>query len=231
MAQVGLMLLLAGKGTRFGGALPKQFQFFNQPEPLFAQTVTHLLQGLPIKQVVLVVKEAYFSEPTFREGYNRVQKRYPQIQWDAVAGGETRHLSFRAGWKALKKGRSNAKNIVVHDANRPTLPREFLTRIKGELDSLSYERPAAVPVVPVSDSLAYLNDDLVSSYLPRTRLAHLQTPQVFWAPAIEEALSTEAAQEENYSDEGSFLLHAGYPVRHFEGDWANRKITHSGDHP
>ncbi len=137
-----------------------------------------------------------------------------------VAGGDTRHLSSRAGLQAVP---SHFDVVLIHDAARPFVTTMMIERV----GKAAVERGAAVPAIPVTDSLLSVDSDGsdVEEYLDRARVRSVQTPQGFRRPVIEAAFA--AAQSNGYTDDAWCVREMGEPVAVVEGETGNRKITSS----
>ncbi len=128
-----------------------------------------------------------------------------------VVGGATRSASVRAGLAAVP---ADADIILVHDAARPVPVPAVWERV---LAAVVAGADAAVPVVPVSDTLREVDGGTVD----RAAFVAVQTPQGFRATALR---SAHAAGMEG-SDDASLVEAAGGRVVVVEGDPANIKIT------
>lgn len=128
-----------------------------------------------------------------------------------VAGGASRSASVRAGLTAVP---ADATVIVVHDAARPVPVPGVWDRV---LMAVREGADAAVPVVPISDTLREVGGGPVD----RSRFVAVQTPQAFRADALRAA---HAAQPEG-TDDASLIDAAGGRVELVDGDPANIKIT------
>ncbi len=128
-----------------------------------------------------------------------------------VAGGGTRSDSVRAGLVALPP---TATHVLVHDAARPLVTAEVVGRV---CDALAAGAVAAVPVVPVTDSLRTVEGRPVE----RAGLVAVQTPQGFRV----EVLRAAHAGGDAATDDASLVDRLGLTVVHVEGDPTNMKIT------
>jgi 2-C-methyl-D-erythritol 4-phosphate cytidylyltransferase len=128
-----------------------------------------------------------------------------------VAGGATRSGSVRAGLAAVP---GDADVIFVHDAARPVPVPGVWHRVRAAIEAGA---DAAVPAVPVSDTLRELGGTTVD----RSRLVAVQTPQAFRAAALRAA----HAGEPEGTDDASLVEAAGGRVVVVDGDPANIKIT------
>ncbi|MBC7222400.1 2-C-methyl-D-erythritol 4-phosphate cytidylyltransferase, partial [Candidatus Bipolaricaulota bacterium] len=93
--------------------------------------------------------------------------------------------------------------------------------------SAAEEHGAAVPVLPVVDTLRYLeNGFLRPEVLPRAGLVAMQTPQGFRRELLLPALQ---ACDADLPDDAAALLSQGIPVAAVLGDPKNIKITYPED--
>src|SRR6185295_4726031 len=110
----------------------------------------------------------------------------------------------------------------VHDAARPL----FSTAIFHAVVAAATEVGAALPVIPVADTIHVMNADAtVAQTLDRAMLGAAQTPQCFRAEILRDIL--ERAQREGIegTDEAGLAVRFGYTVKGIPGDPRNLKIT------
>lgn len=134
-----------------------------------------------------------------------------------VAGGSSRAASVRAGLAALPV---DVDRVLVHDGARPLVPAAVVQRVVDGLD----EAPAAVPVVPVTDSLR----SVAGGPVDRSAFVAVQTPQGFRRDVLERA-HAEAADPSAATDDASLVDAIGEHVVHVDGDVSNLKITTPAD--
>src|SRR5690606_3903812 len=143
----------------------------------------------------------------------------------AVHGGATRQDSVRAGLEALA---ADAPAVVlIHDAARAFVTADVIARAIAAADATG----AAIPVIPVADTIKVTGDDGVVVDTPeRARLRIAQTPQAFRFAAILDA-HRKAAREgrHDFTDDAALAEWAGLTVATFEGDAANMKLTTAED--
>lgn len=135
-----------------------------------------------------------------------------------VDGGETRADSVRAGITA-----AGGEIVAIHDAARPFVSRELITRT---LEAAA-ECGAAAPAVAVKDTIKVARPDGTVELTPdRSRLFAVQTPQCFSREKYLEALKlVHADRAAVVTDDCSLFELAGFPVRLTQGDYENCKIT------
>jgi 2-C-methyl-D-erythritol 4-phosphate cytidylyltransferase/2-C-methyl-D-erythritol 2,4-cyclodiphosphate synthase len=198
------IIVAAGRGTRAGGDLPKQWQMLNG-QPVLAHTLA-AFAGLPR---VLVI------HPDERA-------RAEAIAGDAqiVEGGATRDASVMNALLALE-GRGVA-HVLIHDGARPLVSVAVIDRVRAALDA----SPAAAPALAVTDALWTGTQGLVSGTRDRTGLYRAQTPQGFHYDAI---LAAHRAHSGGAADDVEVARAAGLAVTIVEGDENNLKLTFPGD--
>jgi len=198
------IIVAAGRGTRAGGDLPKQWQMLNG-QAVLAHTLA-AFAGLPR---VLVI------HPDDRA-------RAEAIAGDAqiVEGGATRDASVMNALLALE-GRGVA-HVLIHDGARPLVSAAVIDRVRGALEA----SPAAAPALAVTDALWTGTQGLVSGTRDRTGLYRAQTPQGFHYDAI---LAAHRAHPGGAADDVEVARAAGLAVTIVEGDENNLKLTFPGD--
>ena len=102
-----------------------------------------------------------------------------------VPGGDTRQRSVAAALTALP---AHIDTVLVHDAARPLVPVELVTRVVAALRDGA---AAAIPVLPVPDTLKEIESvgasGRVVRTVDRTRLRAVQTPQGFRRDVLTQA--------------------------------------------
>ena len=89
---------------------------------------------------------------------------------------------------------------------------------------MAQESGVAIPVEPVKETIKRVRDGVIVGAVPRERLTRAQTPQVFTRALLQEAYQR-AAPDLEPPDEAALLLMVGLPVRCFEGDAENLRVT------
>jgi 2-C-methyl-D-erythritol 4-phosphate cytidylyltransferase/2-C-methyl-D-erythritol 2,4-cyclodiphosphate synthase len=137
-----------------------------------------------------------------------------------VEGGETRQDSVRNGLNAIVE--LEPAKVLIHDGARPIVPPALIERVVTALD----DAPAAIPALPVSDTLKRSFGGVVSATVDRAGLWRAQTPQGFRFDAILEAHQAAAT---SYTDDAAVVEAAGIPVSQVDGAEENIKITSEDD--
>jgi 2-C-methyl-D-erythritol 4-phosphate cytidylyltransferase len=132
-----------------------------------------------------------------------------------VAGGATRTASVRAGLAAVP---DEAGIIVVHDAARPLASDEMWAAVVA---AVRLGADAAVPCIPLADTVKQRQDDGSLVTLDRRLLVASQTPQAFSARALRAAHAT----GREATDDAALVEAMGGRVVEVAGDRSNLKLT------
>lgn len=201
-----VIIVAAGRGSRMGGDLPKQWQ------PLGGKPVlSHTLAAFAGFPVVLVI------HPDDRD---RAETLVAGQAVRIVAGGATRDASVLAGLQALAG--TGASRVLIHDGARPLVSARLIERLIAALDT----HDGAAPALPVTDALWRGDGGLVTGTQDRTGLFRAQTPQAFRFDAI---LAAHTAHQGGAADDVEVARAAGLDVLIVEGEETNIKLTYPGD--
>jgi 2-C-methyl-D-erythritol 4-phosphate cytidylyltransferase/2-C-methyl-D-erythritol 2,4-cyclodiphosphate synthase len=199
------IIVAAGRGTRAGGDVPKQWQ------PLAGRpVVAHALAAFAGIDRVLVI------HPDDRARAEALA--LPGLV--LVEGGATRGASVRAALAALAG--SGVTRVLIHDGARPLVPQAVIARVRGALDRAQ----AAAPALAVTDALWRGAEGQVAGTQDRSGLWRAQTPQGFHFAAIHAA---HAAHAGDAADDVEVARATGLDVAIVEGDEDNMKLTYPGD--
>ena len=201
------IILAAGRGTRAGGDLPKQWQLL-AGRPVVAHALA-AFATLPLRVLVI--------HPEDRARAMEVLEALPDVL--LVIGGATRDASVRAALEALA-GRPIAR-VLIHDGARPLATPALIARVLAALD----QSPGAAPALAVTDAL-WRAHSLVTGTVARENLFRAQTPQGFRFDAI---LAAHRAHRGPAADDVAVARAAGLEVAVVEGCEDNLKLTFRGD--
>lgn len=208
------ILVAAGQGSRMGTDLPKQYM------PVGGRAVlAHayaVLAAHPAVERILVVIGAG-QEELAREALAPLIAA-PEL----VKGGATRRDSVRAALDRLAEDAPS--HVLIHDAARPFLPGEVLDRLIAAAES----HDAAIPVLPVADTLVRGDGARMGEDVAREGLHRVQTPQMFHFETIMRA-HRETPADAPVTDDAGMLRGRAVPVAMVEGDAMLEKLTYSGD--
>ncbi len=121
--------------------------------------------------------------------------------------------------------RAGGDVVLVHDAARPFVVPEVVDRLLAAVVTAG----AAVPVVPVPDTLIEPEEGYYGPVLDRGRYALVQTPQAFFREVLLEAHQLARAEGLTVTDEAQLVRALGYPVELVPGDRRMFKVTYPED--
>lgn len=212
----------AGGGRRFGGGHPKQYVPV-LGRPLLAWTVERLLAVADVDRVVVATPPGRAGET--REMLLREVRVSRDVDLSAVAGGGRRQDSVSAALAAAPV--APADWVAVHDGARPCLAEVDLAEV---LRSAAGSGGAgAVLGRPVSDTLKTAEGGRLRETVDRSGLFRAETPQVFRAVDLREALDRAERQNLQVSDESS--LFSPGSVAAVDASHPNPKLTDPSDLP
>jgi len=136
-----------------------------------------------------------------------------------VRGGDRRQDSVLEGLRQAPPGFDGV--VLVHDAARPLVEVSLVEAVARA----AAEAGAALPVLPVVDTVKRLRDGFVVATLDREELGAAQTPQGFRLALLVEACEAARRDRVTVTDEAAAVERLGAPVRAVPGSPRNRKIT------
>jgi 2-C-methyl-D-erythritol 4-phosphate cytidylyltransferase/2-C-methyl-D-erythritol 2,4-cyclodiphosphate synthase len=202
------LLVAAGRGDRFGSAIPKQYLTLGG-SAILRRTIQCFLAHPRIDAVQVVI------QPEHRELYE-----------DAVAGldiappvmgAQSRQASTKAGLEAWAG--QTPELVLIHDAVRPLVDFGTIERVLEALDEAS----GVVPGLMITDTLRRAEAGISTGTVDRTNLWRMQTPQGFHYDVI--LAAHRAATRDDYTDDAAVLEATGQAVRIVPGHINNMKIT------
>lgn len=208
----------AGRGTRFGSSLPKQYlQIAGQS--LIAHTLAALFAH-PLVDGALVAISANDAD---WPGWTSFDGK-PVL---TCVGGATRAQSVLAALETLPATVRADDFVLVHDAARPNLRSEDLQQLveRGRADPVG-----AILAAPVRDTLKRAGDDGgIDGTEPRQHLWRALTPQLFRRFQLTRALQEAAKSGVEATDESMAMELQGLRPLLIEGNEDNLKVTTPAD--
>jgi 2-C-methyl-D-erythritol 4-phosphate cytidylyltransferase/2-C-methyl-D-erythritol 2,4-cyclodiphosphate synthase len=217
MSQVAAVIVAAGRGTRAGSALPKQFRQIGG-EIMLSRTLSLFAEHAEVSFVQAVI------HPDDLELYRGIAQNNA-VLLPQTFGGATRQASVRAGLEALEARKPDI--VLIHDAARPFASAQLVARAIAAAQTTG----AAIPALPVTDTVKTVDAlGYVDKTLDRASLRLVQTPQAFAFDALLAAHRRAAqAGREDFTDDAALAEWAGMKVSLFAGEPGNIKITNAED--
>jgi 2-C-methyl-D-erythritol 4-phosphate cytidylyltransferase / 2-C-methyl-D-erythritol 2,4-cyclodiphosphate synthase len=187
--------------------------------PLIAWTVEAIASASSVRRIVVVTSPDRVGE--WRDApWLRAVDRVVAV----VAGGSTRQVSVANGVRRLAEldPDGGARPVLVHDGARPLASPALVDAVAAAVEA----HGAALPVLPVAETLKRVEDGRVVETVDRATLAAAQTPQGARRELLLRAWDTfppEGARE--FTDEAALLEACRIPVHAIPGDPTNLKVT------
>ena len=239
-----IIIVAGGKGLRMGSDTPKQFlPVAGKPvlmytlERFHAYSRQQVTAGKPGLGIILVLpheQQAYWQQLCQQHGFT--------VDHQVVDGGATRFHSSQNGLAAIP---DDATGVVgIHDGVRPFVSLEVI----GRCFEAARDHQAAIPVLPVTDTLRFVGSGSVyccntatnktfsfsvgcgSAAAPppphnvlRSDYRIVQTPQTFDIQLAKRAFHQ--PYSESFTDDASVIEALGHPVVMIDGNRENIKLT------
>lgn len=210
MKSASAVIVAAGKGERLGSA--KQYLPLGGI-PILQWSVRTFAGHPGVGEIVVVLPAEQVAEPPDWLTASSVR---------CCPGGKTRRESAGAGVLAADPG---AEFILIHDAARPFVSSAVIDRVLAGASRSG----AALPVLPVVDTIKRTEGGLVVDTVARSGLGRAQTPQAFEAQLIRGLHARASETGSIASDDAALCEEAGQAVTVVEGDPWNLKITTRAD--
>jgi 2-C-methyl-D-erythritol 4-phosphate cytidylyltransferase/2-C-methyl-D-erythritol 2,4-cyclodiphosphate synthase len=226
---VDAIVVAAGRSSRMGG--PDKLTQWLGDRPLIARSIDALAAWPGLERIVVVTAPERVAEFSAADWLN---DRVVAV----VTGGERRHESVAAGLAALdgldeERGSATApaippedRVVLVHDGARPFASTELVAAIAAA----AREHGAAIPVLPVAETVKRVEAGIVVETVDRSTLGTAQTPQGARRGLLRAAFERfPAAGPETWTDEAALLEACRIPVHALAGEPGNLKVTVPAD--
>ena len=203
---IAAIIVAAGRGTRAGSALPKQW---------------HPLLG---RRVIDWTLDAFRNHP----GIDKICVVLHPDDFETAdlndviltTGGATRDASVKNGLDALVSDAPG--HVLIHDAARATISDAVISDVIHALAT----HDAAAPALPVTDALWTGENGLVTGTRDRSGIFRAQTPQGF---AFSKILNAHQTNSVPAADDVEIARRAGMDVAITQGCEGNLKVTYPED--
>jgi len=205
----GAVIVAAGNASRMGGIDKVMAQL--KGEPMIARTVRTFQDCDAVSEIVIVTRPDLILPIT---DLTRSMSKVRAV----VAGGKSRQESVNLGLNALS---DKVKLAAIQDGARPLITWQVIDRVVRA----AHTHGAAIPCIPVKDTIKVGNGGLVKETPDRATLFAAQTPQVFDFDLLRGALKKAELEEYAVTDDASAVEYLGMKVKIVEGDERNIKVT------
>lgn len=231
---VHAMIVAAGRGSRFGASIAKQYTTLHG-QTLLEHSVAKLASSAYIDQCLLVIAADDSTAKTLNFA----------LPIHYAIGGAERWQSVQAGVEAISDTKADDSDLVlIHDAARPAVPSNDIDRV---IEAAMLEPYGAILATPVADTLkesftqtisrpemaSVTSENSLHAYIKQTvdrsNIWQAQTPQVFRLGQLRQVLAYIFEHQLNITDEASAFEHLKLPIRMVTGSRQNIKLTYPDD--
>ena len=209
------IIVAAGQSKRLKSPVPKPFLYIDHRRTLLDMCLESFRQVPGLAYVIIVTQDEYMEQA--------IQAIYRwKLAGIVTKGGAEREDSVRQGLGVVPPG---VKHVLIHDAARPLVSPGVIQRV---LDA-AVKSGAAIPVIPVKDTLKIIAQGKVIKTLDRTKIGAVQTPQGFKLGILKKAFKKLGRRASRLTDDSAVVEAAGIRVKVVEGDLLNFKVTTPDD--
>ena len=210
-----VIILSAGKSSRMDG-IDKQLvkirgkNVINYSIELFSKlketrSITLMLSEKNVDEVKQIIKTLGINKHIY-----------------TLIGGKLRQDTVRMALKNLSSIYTTNDLVAIHDGARPFVSKTIvLNGIKSAQAS-----GAAIPIIPLSDTIKKVSNNLIIKTYDRSKIAAVQTPQFFKFDVLNTAYEF---LNDEITDDASAVELSGGLVSSFPGSLENIKITNPID--
>ncbi|MEO5884962.1 MAG: 2-C-methyl-D-erythritol 4-phosphate cytidylyltransferase [Candidatus Limnocylindrales bacterium] len=213
------IVVAAGASSRMGGVDKLAWSIAGRP--LLAYTLA-AFAAAPEVEAIVIVASAERRDALVGASW------LPSSVRAVVIGGARRQDSVRAGFDELERIEPDAQGqrvTLVHDGARPVVTPALI----GAVVAAAAAHGAAIPVLPIVETVKRVVDGQVVETVDRAALASAQTPQGVRRDVFRRALAVDHLATQTWTDEAALLEACRIPVHVVQGDPSNLKVTVPSD--
>ena len=209
------IIVAAGTSSRMGGTDKLLVEIDGRP--LLAHAIQAIAAAEEVATVVVVTTDAR-RRALLAGGWADPDRTA------FAEGGDRRQDSVAAGFEALERvapDGSGDRIVLIHDGARPVVSATLVADVIAATERAG----AAVPVVPVTETVKRVVDGRIAATIDREDLVSTQTPQGIRRSLLRRALADPIAAGGTWTDEAALLEACTIPVDVVPGDPSNVKVT------
>ena len=216
-----LMLMMGGKGERFGAQIPKQY-IMVENQPVFAYILQARDLVEDIDKIVIVSHQDWIGY--VEDWINKLKIHTP---CEVVAGGNTRSESVFNGLKSISDYAHSNDIVLIHDATHPYLDKLGVQEIIAAVKEFGGATLGAYQY----DTVYQMDEkNIITHVLPRTQVVSGASPEAFYFEDIYGIYSKATQSElESMTSAGAIALAYGIQMKVVRANVLNLKITHQED--
>lgn len=217
-----LMLMMGGKGERFGADIPKQYTIV-EGKPIFAYIIEKYCLVKEIDSIVLISHKDWIDFVS--QWLNKIHVSRP---YHVVPGGPTRSESVLNGLQKVKQISFKEDDIVlIHDATHPYVD------ITGTYEIIQAAKSfGGATLGGCQYDTMYLtdHDNMISKVIPRENIVSGASPEAFLLKKIYQIYDSSTEEElKQMTSAGAIALSHGIQMKVIPSNILNLKITYPSD--
>ncbi len=216
-----VILLAAGKSSRFNSNIKKQF-YKIKGKTLLEYSLDIFLKFDFVKQIIITI------EKNDKKIIDNILNSYKNInvKFDVTYGGEERYNSVANSVQLVGK----VDYILIHDVARPLIDKRVILECIKELKNYDCVIPAVKPI----DTVKVINKEFeVIETLDRNNLVLVHTPQFFKSEIVKyiysEPILSKWTKLKNITDDSQLAELEGFRVKVVVDNKYNIKVTTKDD--
>ncbi len=214
------IILAAGQGLRLANqtsGIPKQFLSYNN-FPIYYHSARTFSHNARMQGIIFVLPKDHLEAEKSR--LQELEKQHSLgLQWLCVAGGKRRQDSVYKGLLALPP---HCTHVLIHDSARPFMSAKLVENVCTGLEA---GHMGVIPGLKLIDTIKYVENNIITQTLDRSKLFAVQTPQGFERQILLNAHNQAREKGLDVTDDAALLEHCNHSVYMVEGESKNIKIT------
>lgn len=205
------IIVAAGQSKRLKSRVPKPFIYIDHRRTMLDMCLESFGKVPGLAYVIIATPQDYMEQA--------IQAIYRwKLAGIVTKGGKEREDSVLKGLEVVPPG---VKYVLIHDAARPLVSPGVIQRVLEN----AVRSGAAIPVIPVKDTLKVIRGGRVVKTLDRSTIGAVQTPQGFKLAALRKAFKKLGRRASRLTDDAAVMESSGARVKVVEGDLLNFKVT------
>ena len=210
-----VIILAGGKGKRMQTDILKQFLVLGK-KPVIFHSLNTFFEFDKKCILTVVLPESQILQ------WKKICKQYEfKLSHNIILGGKTRYESVKNALFNLKFNKDDM--ISIHDGVRPFISKKLIKKLYKS----ALLKGHAVPILNSNDSIRmYIEKNITSKSVDRTKYIFTQTPQIFKANIIKNAYKKD---KDKATDDITLIEDYVQRVNLIKGEKINMKITTKED--
>jgi 2-C-methyl-D-erythritol 4-phosphate cytidylyltransferase len=204
-----VIIVAGGRGKRMGNNIPKQFMELHGIPVILLTMLRFYDYDNSIKMILALPADGIKTWDAIKSRIDNVPAHI------VVEGGEERFFSVKNALAYVNEG----ETVAIHDGVRPFVSVETIARCFDRAE----QSGAAIPVIPLTESIRFFENEEKSISVIRERYRTVQTPQVFNSKILIQAYAQSYSKD--FTDDASVVEKSGFVVSSVEGNIENIKLT------